>query len=140
MRKKEIEIPREIVNQVLHHAQSSPDSEVCGLIASRHGAPADCYPVKNTADDPARRFNMDAKEQIDALRKIREKGEELFAIYHSHPTSAPTPSATDIEQANYPDVLSLIISLDTKGVLEMRGFRIKPNAPAEEVILLLTHN
>ncbi|MEE9397337.1 MAG: M67 family metallopeptidase [Methylococcales bacterium] len=140
MQKTEIEIPRKIINQVLHHAQSSPDSEVCGLIGSRQGAPADCYPIKNTADDPTHRFNMDAKEQIDALRKIRKNDEELFAIYHSHPTSAPTPSTTDIEQANYPDVLSLIISLDTKGVLEMRGFYIKPNTPAEEVILLLTPN
>ena len=68
---------------------------------------------------------------------MREQQEELFAIYHSHPTAPAEPSATDLEMANYPDALYLIISLNTKGVLEMRGFRLNRHKVVSEVELLL---
>ncbi len=68
---------------------------------------------------------------------MRENGEALFAIYHSHPTSPAEPSAIDLELAAYPDALYLIISLNTKGVLEMRGFRLNDNKMVIEVGLQL---
>ncbi|HEY9148296.1 MAG TPA: M67 family metallopeptidase, partial [Gammaproteobacteria bacterium] len=69
-------------------------------------------------------FAMDPQQQIDAMRHMREGGEELFAIYHSHPHAPPEPSRRDLQEAAYPEALYLIISLDTKGVLQMRGFRL----------------
>jgi len=60
-----------------------------------------------------------------------------FAIYHSHPHAPATPSTTDIELANYPDALHLIISLNTKGVLEIRGFTIIDQS-VEEVLLSMS--
>jgi len=71
-----------------------------------------------------------------ALRLMRERGEELFAIYHSHPSSPATPSIIDLEEAGYPEALYLIISLNTKGVLEVRGFRLNGH-DAKEVPLEL---
>ncbi len=118
---KPITLPREIVNRLLTHAQQSPASEVCGLIG--RGESLSVYPVANVAEDPARLFLLDAQGQLDAMREMRERGEELFAIYHSHPTAPAEPSARDQEMANYPDALYLIVSLNTKGVLELRGFR-----------------
>ncbi|HYE34848.1 M67 family metallopeptidase [Methylocaldum sp.] len=137
MRNTEICIPRSLVNQLLHHAQTSPDLEICGLIGAKNGVPSNCYPVKNAATTPDCRFLMAPEEQIEAMRKMRERGEELFAIFHSHPAAPAEPSATDLEQAAYPDALYIIISLNTKGVLEMRGFRIRQAQRIEEVALLL---
>ncbi len=119
-----IAIPRPIVNQLLHLAQKSPDEEVCGLISRDAQGLKTCYPVANVAGDKKRFFELDPKSQIDAMRAMREHGEELAAIYHSHPDAPPLPSLTDIQQHEYPGVLYLIISLNTKGVLEMRGFQI----------------
>lgn len=132
----EIQIPRKLTQQLLHHAQSSPESEVCGLIGAKNHIPCSCYPVANSAEQPENRFLLDAQQQIAAQVAIREKGEELFAVYHSHPTAPALPSATDLALANQPEALHLIISLDTKGVLEMRGFRIA-DGEAQEVILIL---
>lgn len=130
-------IPRKIANQLLHLAQLSPEAEICGLIGGQHGIPQSCYPVNNIADHPAQRFLLDAEGQITAMKTMRERGEELFAIYHSHPDAPATPSAYDLEQAAYPDALYLIISLNTKGLLEMRGFKISPQG-SEELPLLLS--
>ncbi len=136
MTPKHIQIPRKITNQLLHLAQISPEIEVCGLIGSKNGLPSSCYPVKNTAEHPQQRFQLDAAQQISAMAKMRDHGEQLFAIYHSHPTAPAMPSVTDLELASYPEALYLIISLNTKGVLEMRGFKIADKS-AQEITLSL---
>ncbi|MBS3965372.1 MAG: M67 family metallopeptidase [Methylomonas sp.] len=124
MTSHEICLPRKLINQLLHLAQQSPDHEICGLIsANSTGKPTTCYPISNSASTPKNRYVMNPSEQIAAMRTLRERGEQLFAIYHSHPHSPAEPSTTDIDQASYPDALYLIISLNTQGVLEMRGFK-----------------
>lgn len=125
MHQEPIQIPRKLTNQLLHLAQISPESEVCGLIGSKNGLASHCYPVNNISEQPAQRFFLDPAEQIAAMAAMREQGEELFAIYHSHPSAPANPSALDLELAAYSEALYLIISLNTKGILEMRGFRIE---------------
>lgn len=120
-----IQIPRLIVNGILSHAQHSPEQEICGLIAARDGRPTRCVRVKNASREPGHLFAMDPKEQIDAMREFREQGEELFGIYHSHPHAPAAPSPRDLAEAAYPEALYLIVSLNTKGVLEMRGFHLR---------------
>ncbi len=134
MNSTEITLPRKLTQQLLHLAQISPDKEICGLVSARDNIPQNCYPVDNIADQPQTRFQLDSIQQIDAMAKMRQHNEDLFAIYHSHPTAPAEPSATDIEMASYPDTLYLIISLNTKGVLEMRGFHIR-NKQVQEVRL-----
>jgi [CysO sulfur-carrier protein]-S-L-cysteine hydrolase len=136
MNSPEIQIPRKITNQLLHFAQISPDFEVCGLIGSKNGLPAHCYPIKNSAKDPQQRFLLDAGQQISAMAKMRELGEDLFAIYHSHPTAPALPSFYDLDEAAYPDALYLIISLNTKGILEMRGFKIQQKTALEIPLIM----
>lgn len=139
MTPEHIQIPRKIANQLLHLAQVSPDIEVCGLIGCKNGLPSSCYPVKNTAEHPRQRFQLDPGQQISAMAKMRDQGEQLFAIYHSHPAAPATPSVTDLKLASYPEALYLIISLNTKGVLEMRGFKIADKS-AQEIMLSLSED
>lgn len=121
----QVTLPIKLVNKILTHAQHSPENEVCGLIAARNGNPGTVYPVANVAKTPETLFAMDPAAQIDAMRRIRESGEELFAIYHSHPHAPAEPSARDLDEAAYPEALYLIVSLDTRGVLEMQGFQLR---------------
>jgi len=123
-----VRLPRAIVNRILSHAQHAPETEVCGLIAGRGGEPVRVCPVPNVAREPERLFEMAPEGQIDAMRRMRENGETLFAIYHSHPHAPAVPSAQDLEQAAYPEALHLIVSLDTKGVLQLSGFRLDGGA------------
>lgn len=122
-----IEIPRTLVNDILTHAQASPEDEVCGLVVVKDGKMRSIH-VANVADEPANRFAMDPRGQIEAMRHIRENGEALFAIYHSHPHAPAAPSPTDLKEAAYPEALYLIVSLNTKGVLELQGFRLRNHA------------
>lgn len=133
-----IRLPRTLINELLMQAQHNPGEEICGLIGARDGLASSVYPVPNKLRDP-QRFVMDEASQIAAFKAMREAGEALFAIYHSHPSAAPYPSATDLAESAYPDVYYLIISLNTKGVLEMRGFRLSDAQVAEEEIGLSSY-
>src|SRR3569623_1904011 len=127
-------LPLPRVNQLLHHAQQQPEQEVCGLIGSRAGVPVQFYLVANVATAPQRLFAMDPGQQLTALRRMRERGEELYAIFHSHPHSPPSPSAIDLAQAAYPEAIYIIAALETNGVHEMRGKRLRDGV-AREVML-----
>ncbi len=131
-----VALPRPLVNRLLADAQAHPEEEVCGLVGARDGHATSLYPVPNVSDDPGRLFDMDPKALIDAMRTLRERGESLFAIYHSHPHAPAVPSAEDLRQAAYPDAVYLIVSLNTEGVLEMRAWRLR-EGEAEEIELEL---
>jgi proteasome lid subunit RPN8/RPN11 len=133
---QEIQLPRKLASQLLHYAQQAPDTEVCGLVSSKNNAPENCYPIDNVAPEPQTHFLFDEKQHIAAIKKMRENDEQLFAIYHSHPTAPACPSMLDLEMANYEDALYFIISLNTKGILELRAFRIE-NKKATEIQMML---
>lgn len=135
MTKQTVRIPRTLANQLLHQAQLSPQQEVCGLIGKRDDY-VECYPIENVASEPGKLFALNAQEQIAAFKAIADKNQQLYAIYHSHPYSPPIPSRIDIVEAHYHDALYLIISLNTKGVLEMRGFYLNQDQ-TEEVDLII---
>ena len=135
MTRKTVQIPRTLANQLLHQAQLSPSQEVCGLVGQK-GDHCECYPIENVATDASVLFALNASEQLAAFKTMQNKGQTLFAIYHSHPSSPAVPSQIDIDDANYRDALYLIISLNTKGVLEMRGFYLQSDN-TEEVDLIL---
>ncbi|MDZ7735219.1 MAG: M67 family metallopeptidase [Gammaproteobacteria bacterium] len=108
--------PAVVISEPLRHslvimAQASPAIETCALLGGRDNVITSIYPVHNVAADPAAAFLLDAKGQIAAMKLIREAGESLRGIFHSHPATAAEPSETDKAQAAYPDVYYLIASL-----------------------------
>jgi proteasome lid subunit RPN8/RPN11 len=120
--KQTLFLPRPLVNKILAHAQQHPDIEVCGLIGNDSENNKNYYRIDNVSKNPSYRFVMAAPQQIKAMKKMREKQQELFAIVHSHPTTNAQPSLLDIKESSYKDAYYIIISLNTKGVLEMRAF------------------
>jgi proteasome lid subunit RPN8/RPN11 len=132
----ETKLSRKLTTQLLHLAQISPTKEVCGLIGSQEGKATSCYPIDNVAPQPERRFMLDAQQQIQAMAKMRNLNEQLFALYHSHPCSPAIPSQTDLELSAYPEALYLIISLNTKGILELRGFNLNQQTVTEVALSL----
>lgn len=117
-----LELPRPLINQILAHAQQNPDEEICGLISSKNKTASRYYPVANVAENKKRFFEMSGPQQIKAMKTMREQGEELLAIVHSHPDAPAIPSELDRENNNYPDVYYLVVSLDTKGVLQLNSY------------------
>ena len=136
--KNTLYLPRPLVNKILAHAQKNPEIEVCGLIGNSASKQKDYYPVDNISNNPSCRFLMDASQQISAIKKMRDRQQQLFAIVHSHPTTNATPSQLDIDENSYKEVFYIIISLNTKGVLEMRAYTQQQNGMQEVNLILET--
>jgi len=117
-----LQLPRALVNQILAHAQQNPDEEICGLISKKNGKANHYYRITNVADSKTNRFEMSGAEQISAMKKMRSQDAKLLAIVHSHPDAPAIPSETDRKENQYTDIFYLVVSLDTKGVLELRCF------------------
>jgi proteasome lid subunit RPN8/RPN11 len=120
-----LKLPCSLINQLFYHAQTTPTEEICGLIGRNEANQFCCYAIPNIAIQPTCRFEMSPQQQIAALRAMREQHQNLFAIYHSHPHSEALPSWLDIKMAYYPEAFYLIISLYSKGILQLRGFQLQ---------------
>ncbi len=119
-----IKIPITIVNELLTQAQAKPNNEICGLLGATKGVVKTCYPISNIAMDTKTQFEMSPQGQISAMKSMRKHNQELFAIYHSHPNTPAIPSDSDIKLNQYPNIFYLIISLDTKGILQLKAYQI----------------
>jgi len=121
-----LELPGKIVKQIMAQAQQQDHSEICGLISlSTTDRRLQYYPIDNVSDQPARRFEMSPEQQVQCMRHMRENNESLLAIVHSHPDAPAIPSATDIAEIGYPGVFYIVVSLDNRGVLDMRAFSMQ---------------
>jgi len=69
-------------------------------------------------------YEMDPAQLIGVLRDLRTSGEDLLAIYHSHPFGPAKPSKRDIERAYYPEAAHLIVSLAEPERPRAAAFRI----------------
>lgn len=112
-------------DQIFASARASNPAECCGLIGGLHeGKATSIYSLRNVAADTNVSYEAAPEDLFSAQRQMRERGEELLAIYHSHPRSAdPFPSQTDVRLAYYPQAVYFIIGL--AGPLPViRAFRI----------------
>lgn len=117
-------IPRALVEEMFAHARAASPAECCGLLGGSEERAQSVYPLRNVAPRAEVAYEAAPEELFDAQRRMRERGEQLAAVYHSHPRSAePAPSATDVRLAFYPSAIYLIIGFGEAGCV-LRAFRI----------------
>ena len=113
------------VEELSAHALEASPAECCGLIGGTNdGQARTIYRLRNIAFDPLVAYEAAAEDLFAAQRSMRERGEQLLAIYHSHPrASEPEPSASDVRLAYYPSAIYFIIGLSGM-TAQLRAFRI----------------
>jgi [CysO sulfur-carrier protein]-S-L-cysteine hydrolase len=111
-----------LLNQVIDHARSSYPEEGCGLLVGIDHATR-FIPMQNVLASSSA-YEMDPRQLISTLRDLRNIGEQLVAIYHSHPHGPARPSRRDIECAYYPETAHLIVSLADSERPQAAAFRI----------------
>jgi len=113
-----------IYDGIITHAQEGKPEEVCGLLRGHAGLATKLLRVKNVAPNRIMDYEVDP-ETLVTLFDWEEAGDELIAIYHSHPGGPAYPSASDAYQAYYPDTVSLICSLLDETEPVLRGFLLR---------------
>lgn len=131
-------LPRQLYSAMLSQAKAELPNECCGLLAGTIGkdgltrSVGEAYPLVNEAASPVR-YAVE-KHLVKPFRAMRNANLELLAIYHSHPTTPPVPSKTDLAQWYHgPDVACIIISL-TSDEPEVRAWCLDGDS-FDEVVL-----
>jgi len=98
---------------IVDHARAAGDQECCGLIGGTiDGHSQSVYRLRNVAVEPLVSYEAAPEDLFAAQRQMRDRDEQLIAIYHSHPRAVdPTPSETDVRLAYYPSATYLIVGL-----------------------------
>jgi proteasome lid subunit RPN8/RPN11 len=111
-------------DKIFASAREADPAECCGLIGGEGGRARSLYPMRNVAANAHVSYEVAPEDLFAAQRQMRERGEELLAIYHSHPRSAePAPSETDVRLAYYPKATYFIVGLAGPQPV-IRAFRI----------------
>ena len=102
-------IPEQIRAELEEHARAEEPNEACGLVALRDGKAERYIPARNAAESPYR-FELETDPENWFLE---DEGYEL-AVFHSHISSPPRPSRTDVENIGlWQGKPYLILSLGT---------------------------
>ena len=127
-----ISIQQAHVDEILAHSRDASPRECCGLVGGSDARTQTVYPLRNVAADPLVTYEASPEDLFAAQRAMRERAEELLAIYHSHPRSAnPQPSETDVRLAYYPSAVYLIVGLGAEQP-NVGVFRISESAGSWE--------
>jgi [CysO sulfur-carrier protein]-S-L-cysteine hydrolase len=105
-----LEIPAELFDEMVLHAQQEFPAECCGLLAGRGYSPARLIRLRNELASPIA-YSADPRDLFAAHRDMRSLGLEIVAIYHSHPVTEARPSRHDLAENYYGEVPRIIISL-----------------------------
>lgn len=111
-------IPPDVRSALVEHARAESPNECCGLIALRGGVAERYLPARNAAASPYR-FEIDADPEVWFLE---DEGYEL-AVFHSHLSSPPRPSRTDIENIGLWEGRPYVILQLSTG--ELRAWRVR---------------
>jgi [CysO sulfur-carrier protein]-S-L-cysteine hydrolase len=116
-------------DELVAHAQADAPNECCGYMKLEDGSVAEVFRSQNPRNSPYG-YELDPKSLL-AANELDDDGFGV-AIYHSHPRSAAEPSQTDINLAQYPHWLYVIVSL--AGEPEVRAWRIDDGRVEEEPV------
>lgn len=132
-----IVLPSEIYQELVDYARWNLPFESCGLVGgtvfdeTRYVSRV--FFLTN-ADHSESHFSLLPKEQIHAIRKLRQSGLSLLGNWHSHPAAPAYPSAEDMrffcdKKASY-----MILSLANGGsVLRSYRYTEKKEVGEEEI-------
>ena len=81
------------------------------------------YPMRNVEESPIG-YSMDPKEQLLIEKRMRQAGQRMIGIYHSHTATAAYPSSVDVSLALSPDISYVLVSLKDQQHPDLKSYRI----------------
>ena len=130
-----LQIPQQIINDLVNHAKTGLPEEVCGYLAGTGREVTRQFRLTNI-DHSNEHFSFDPSEQFQAVREARKAGLQILANYHSHPETPARPSQEDIRLAFDPNISYAIVSLAAE-IPDIKSFRIQNGEVEKEEIKVI---
>ena len=136
-----LEITSSVYDEMVAHAKANMPLEACGYLAgdalSESPHKDFCCEVKTfipmtNIDKSPEHFTFDPKEQFAAIKQVRQSGESLLVVYHSHPETPARLSAEDIRLFNDPNMIYVIVSLAAE-TPEVKAYTVRKQEDVVEI-------
>ena len=128
-----LSVSKKQVDEAVAYCKSHYPKEACGLFGGTDGRVQQVYLMRNVEDSPIG-YSMDPKEQLQVEKQMRQKGQKLIGIFHSHTASEAYPSSVDVNLAISPDVSYVLVSLKDQSKPDFRSYRIDGKTITEEIV------
>lgn len=132
----ELQIPEDILEQIVIQAKAEAPVESCGILGGKGGRVEKLYKMTNV-DNSSDHFGLQPEEQFAVIKDMRAAGLDMLAIYHSHPESPARPSPEDIRMAFTPGVVYVIVSLQYQSNPVIKGFDIEDSSVTEVTVQIV---
>lgn len=116
-----VRIARRALADLRAHARHERPYECCGLLIGGRDEIVEAVAARNDRRS-VDRYLINPEDHFSAIRSARAAGLAVIGAYHSHPTTPPMPSRTDLEEARECGFLYVIVSLAGRRA-PVRAFR-----------------
>lgn len=134
-----IKLSKSDYNKILDHAIKDLPDEACGLIAGTIEGEdkiiKKVYLLTNI-DYSNEHFSLDPKEQLMAVKDMRQNGLVPLGNWHSHPESPSRPSEEDKRLAYDSKASYMILSLMDRENPVLNSFHIENNTSQKEELVI----
>ncbi|MGN1134324.1 MAG: M67 family metallopeptidase [Oscillospiraceae bacterium] len=134
-----IKLSRKDYEKILAHARKELPDEACGLIGGviegENKIIKEVYLLTNI-DHSNEHFSLDPKEQLGAIRDMREKKLVPLGNWHSHPESPSRPSEEDKRLAFDSKASYMILSLMDRDNPVLNSFKIEGSDSQKEELVI----
>ncbi|WP_281657923.1 M67 family metallopeptidase [Halobacillus sp. Cin3] len=104
-----VRIDQRLYQQMVDHGYTCLPNEACGLISGHDEKVEQIWPLVNDRPSP-HRFFVSKTIVSSTLDAIEQSGQQVLAVYHTHPGTAPVPSSYDLQSHQDSTVKMVIIS------------------------------
>lgn len=134
-----IKLSKADYNKIAAHAESELPNEACGLIAGavdgENKEIKKVYLLTNI-DHSNEHFSLDPKEQLAAVKDMRQNGLVPLGNWHSHPESPSRPSDEDKRLAYDSEASYMILSLMDRENPVLNSFKINGTESEKEELVI----
>lgn len=125
--------------KIVAHAEKELPNEACGLIGGTING--DSKKIKKVylltnIDHSNEHFSLDPKEQLAAIKDMRQNGLVLLGNWHSHPESPSRPSDEDKRLAYDSKASYMILSLMDRQNPVLNSFKITGDTAEKEELVI----
>jgi proteasome lid subunit RPN8/RPN11 len=111
-----------VIDAIIAHALDDAPRECCGLLLGTGPRITRAVRTRNAQSGTAR-YLIDPLDHFSAIREATSLGLSIVGAYHSHPASAPVPSALDLDEATH-DFYYVIAGVADPARPDIRAFEL----------------
>lgn len=136
-----ITLKRSDYEKILARARAEKPDEACGLIGGIETEDGirqiqEVYLLTNV-DHSNEHFSMDPREQLAAVKDMRQKGIRPLGNWHSHPETPSRSSQEDIRLAYDSRASYLILSLMNDDAPVLNSFHVEKGVSTKEELIVI---